>query len=502
MGSNDETELTPAVPGFAVQRLLGVGGGSAVWLMRVQRRTGRFAQLPEEVALKVPHQRQPGSAALADIRAELRAMEPLRHDHIVRTYGAVETSQGAGLLLEAYGGGPLSGVIRAEGGLSPGQLVTAAMPVAQALAHLHAQGAVHGDVSPGNILLAPDGRPALADLGEAQLLGMPRTARGTAGFLAPEHEDLIHGAGQEDPRRLEAQLAAEADVYSLGAVCWFALTGEPPAPGRERAPLSTGCPEVPPRLTALLEEALSALPEDRPTAAEFAHGLYGAARPEPLDLSAHVDDEVLPELPTRLPESRPGPLERVREGLRPRTGAAVSAILLAAGLGAGAWFWWPGAEGEAEAGAEKAAAETPGSEDPRAEDELLQAIELLGAEDVRDALEGLQTLRTAALRDPAPEPPGLYAAPESPALTAEQELMEALVREGISYSGPALQLEPVGEPLQTPEGRTAVQTRVTAQDFHSQELHTQEVVLVMERAEGRWLLYEVEEMAEPEETAG
>lgn len=534
MESNDETELTPSVPGFAVRRRLGVGGGSTVWLLRVQQRTGRFRDLPEEVALKLPRggsigkpqqgsgqeeegqqEAQGSNGRLADIRAELHAMEPLRHEHIVRVYGAVETSQGTGLLLEPYAAGSLSAVVRAEGGLSPGQLVTAATPVAQALEHLHAQGAAHGDVSPGNILLAPDGRPALADLGEAQLLGMSQSARGTEGFLAPEREDLVHDDRRlrSRARQLASRLAPEADVYSLAAVCWFVLTGEPPLPERERPPLTTLCAQAPLRLVTLLEDGLSTLPEDRPTAAEFAHDLYRAVAAEPLDLGAHVNDEVLPELPTRLPHRAPE-----RRWQRPRRSAvlAASAAVLLVALGVTAWSWWGSSEeaqdserqeGELSTeqaglpeeeglpGTEKSKTEPPDHELQAAEE---QALALLDTEDPIDALEGIARLRTAALEHAEPVAVERYTVPDSPAHEAELDLLKKLGESGTSYSGPPLEIEPItgeAEPLQDAAAQVSVEVTVTAQDFVSTHMHQQEVTLVLHRAEGRWMLYEVHELS-------
>lgn len=494
MLSNDETPQTPSVPGFAVRRLLGVGGGSAVWLLRTLGGASEHGELHGEVALKLPHA---GAGASADIRAELRAMEPLRHEHIVRTYGAVETSRGLGLLLEPYTAGPLSAVVRAEGGLTPGGLVTAATPVAQALAHLHGQGAAHGDVSPGNVLLSPEGRPALADLGDSQLLGMPSSARGTEGFLAPEREDLLHRRSQAGaPDRLEAQLAPEADVYSLAAVCWFVLTAQAPAGERDRPPLSTLCPEAPSELVALLEEGLSALPEDRPTAAEFAHGLYRCAAAEPLDLSGHVDDEVLPELPTRLPERRartwrrPGAvLRRIWGGpIRGGVAAAALGLLLAAAAG---WFWWAGGEPPAERPGQEAAGEPAGTV---GQEELARGLELLAGERPEEAVEGLAMLRTAALQAPGPEAPELYAAPGSPALQAERRLMEELAEAELSYTGETLVMEHLGEPDLTSPGQVALEVRVTAQDFRTEDVHVQQVLLILHRTDGRWLLWEVQEL--------
>lgn len=506
---DSERQPAPAVPGFSVRRLLGIGGQAAVWLVRAERRR---PGLPEELALKVPRRSSAGDAASqaepADIRAELQAMEPLRHPHIVRAYGAVPTSVGPGLLLDAYTGGALSGLIRAEGRIGPGELVTAMSPIAEAVAHLQSQGAVHGDISAGNVLLAPDGRPALADLGEAQLLGTPLSERGTPGFMAPEREDLIrgHDAGRSLSRRLASDLASEADVYSLAAVCWYALTGEAPVTGRDRPPLSALCSEAPEPLVGLLEEGLSEHPEGRPTAAEFAHDLFCAAPAQPLDLSAHVEDEVLPELPTRLPDPRDRPRAPLGRMLRSRVGVIAAACALV--LGTGGWLWWSGLESSAVQGHGEM---VQSARDGISEAEVLEALERLTAADPEQALEGIAALRTAALSEPGSDLAQVYTVEGSPALSADRELMDSLLAEEISYVGQQMEMEildadpvssaPVGEgELSEPDDglesdeEAALDVRVSAQDFHSEQLHTQEVRLILQRHGDRWLLYEVREL--------
>ncbi len=82
------------------------------------------------------------------------------------------------------------------------------MPLAQALASVHAQGLVHGDVTPANVLFAADGRPMLSDLGISRLLGSPAAeVGGTGGYLdpavvagaAPGPASDVHGLGGDLP---------------------------------------------------------------------------------------------------------------------------------------------------------------------------------------------------------------------------------------------------------------------------------------------------------------
>src|SRR5690625_45077 len=179
----------PQVPGLGMGRLLGVGGRAAVWL--VHTRTGAEprsnaevvwvnggAEVPRQLALKVPLEKPRAVMSLHSGRQELEAMLPLHHDHLVRAWGLTRTQGVPGVLLDAYPAGSLAQLLRSAGRLSAGAVVTALTPVASALDHLHLLGACHGDVSAANILLSYEGRPALADVGEAALLGMG-SAHGT-----------------------------------------------------------------------------------------------------------------------------------------------------------------------------------------------------------------------------------------------------------------------------------------------------------------------------------
>lgn len=491
----DETEITtgaehpgeqaepPAIRGMETVRLLGTGSAAVVWLVRRTgsataadvRWTAGEEELPERFALKMPREvgvQGDGPAARRRLCAELEAMRPLHHDHLVRAWGIAETQHGPGLLLDLCQAGSLYGVVGISGGLTPGEAVTVLSPVAEAVGHLHRMGAVHGDVQPSNVLLAPDGRPALSDLGEAQLLGMPRSQAGAVGFLAPEHWAEEESSGAE-----QAELACAADVYALGTLGWFALTGEAPAAGRSRPPLGTLRPEVPQAMVELLEEALSEHPEDRPTAEEFARDLWRSAEAEPLDLGDHVDDEVLPELPTRMP---PGDAPAGRSRRRRLIGAATGLVLLGA-LGWGAWSIAAGPEGMDSASAP-------------AQDPLVEAREMLTSEEAADVLPGIAQLRTAALEESDQEIIEDYAQAGSPAAEADAELLEEMAEAGLAYEGSPMTIEPLEDAGATRDSaaeEARIDVLVTATDFESGDPITQQVTLTLRREETHWLLTEV-----------
>lgn len=312
------------VSGLEVGRLLGAGGSSAVWLVEDpegqrfalkiarrrhrdeaapacpagrDRRHGRRAALPAEQLPRLTHPAADSGdprestgerSALhpaAAITEELRLLRRFAHDHLLRVHRVVETDQGPGMLMDLAPGGSLLGLLTSRGPLPVAEVVTALVPIGQVLGYLHAEGALHGDVTPGNILFTSDGRPLLGDFGTARLLGTDRRAdAGTPGFIDPTRRTAF------DPG---------ADVFALAAVAWFALTGRIPGPTEERPPLALINPEVPVTLMHLIEDGLSPDRDRRPAAGDFAATLLRAATPAPVDLVPAVHTSVLPELLTR-----------------------------------------------------------------------------------------------------------------------------------------------------------------------------------------------------------
>ena len=185
-------------------------------------------------------------------------------------------------------------MVTIRGALPLGEVVTAVTPLATALAELSAAGVVHGDVAPANVLFTDQGRPALADLSAAWLIddGWPETIVGTTGFVAPE---VIAGRPP----------TPASDVWSLGALIWYARTGGGTPPGwvgdlhwghpPAEVTVGAGSAEdvteaVGPELRPLLLRLLADDPDARPTAAEAALGIYRLAVPEPVVLVGRHPD--------------------------------------------------------------------------------------------------------------------------------------------------------------------------------------------------------------------
>lgn len=261
-------EIPPEVPGYRLTRLLGVGSTSQVW--RARRDVD-----DELVAIKV----LPGEADDEAVR-EYSLLQHAASDHVVTLHETLALDGPDGpataLVLELLAGGSLAEVVAARGHLSPGETVTVIAPIAEALAGLHDLGVVHGDLSPGNVLLDSLGRPSLADLGFSRLTGeAPADVHGTDGYVAPE---LLDGG---EPDRA-------SDVYALAALAWLCLTGSPPGHVAARLDLDSAVPEAP-ALIDTVEAGLSSDPEDRPEADELAVAVYDAVEAEPLRMISPGD---------------------------------------------------------------------------------------------------------------------------------------------------------------------------------------------------------------------
>ena len=118
---------------------------------------------------------------------EAGVLAGLDHPHVVRLHAATALADGTlALVLDLVDGGSYAAVVAARGHLHPGELVTALSPVSRAVAHLHALGVVHADLSPGNVLFTREGRPMVSDLGVARLFGeRPETLHGDRGLHRP-----------------------------------------------------------------------------------------------------------------------------------------------------------------------------------------------------------------------------------------------------------------------------------------------------------------------------
>ncbi|MDE2490212.1 MAG: serine/threonine protein kinase, partial [Elusimicrobia bacterium] len=236
-------------------KLVGRGGMGRVY-------KGRHLALDRAVAVKLVDRALGGSDARAAVLSEARAAAKLEDPRAVAVYEVGEDKGVAYLVMQWVDGESLQERVERAGPLEPKEALAAVRDIAGALAAAHAAGLVHRDVKPGNVLLAAGGAK-LTDFGLAGPVGAaPETSAGSFHFMAPEQG---YGA-PPDPR---------ADLYSLGATWYYALTGEPPFPGSaadallrhrdEAAPNPRAKrPEVTDRAAELILRLMSKDPAARP----------------------------------------------------------------------------------------------------------------------------------------------------------------------------------------------------------------------------------------------
>lgn len=271
------------VPGYAILAELGRGGMGVVY-------KAHHLKLNRVVALKmILAGRHAGPTELARFRQEAELVARLRHPNIIQIY-EVGTHEGCTYLaLEYVEGGNLA---QKTAGLPqpPRDASRLVELLARAVESAHQSGILHRDLTPSNVLLTADGAPKLTDFGIARSLGNPQemTATGailgTPGYLAPEQA-----------RASKTDLSPATDVFGLGAILYYLLTGRPPFQAattldtvlqtieREPVPPTQLQPKIPRDLEIICLKCLQKEPARRyPTAAALADDLHRFLVDEPI----------------------------------------------------------------------------------------------------------------------------------------------------------------------------------------------------------------------------
>ncbi len=207
------------IPGYLIRREIGAGGMASVYL-------ALQTSLERDVALKVM-----APALAADptfskrFLQEARMLASLAHPNIVQVYDVgVTQAQLNYFSMQYLAGGDFAQ--RVKGGISEKDLVHILEGVANALGYAHQRGYVHRDVAPGNILFDVNDTPVLTDFGIARAISQAARITsagisiGTSHYMSPEQAR----GGDVDAR---------SDLYGLGVLTWFGLTGKPPYEGSD-----------------------------------------------------------------------------------------------------------------------------------------------------------------------------------------------------------------------------------------------------------------------------
>jgi len=257
---------------YEVKEILGAGGMGVVY-----RAFDRELQEPVAIKTLRPEALAGGSAALERFKQEIRLARRIAHRNVVRTYDLGEQNGMYYLTMEYVEGTSLKQLITSRGKLPVAVTLTVGKQLCRALEVAHAEGVIHRDIKPQNIVVEPSGFLKVMDFGIARLANPPKgkglteagTSIGTPDYMSPEQ---LSGA-ELDPR---------SDLYAAGVVLFECLTGrvpfeaettwalvakhleeEPPDPRKLNA-------DVPPELAAVILKAMAKSPADRyATAAEM-----------------------------------------------------------------------------------------------------------------------------------------------------------------------------------------------------------------------------------------
>ncbi len=345
------------IPGYDIEGEIGEGAMASVYLA-TQR------SLERKVALKVMAAALAADPSFCErFLREGKTLARLSHPHTVTIHDIGNVGELYYMAMEYLPNGTLKERIAA--GLTPQQGVTLIRQIASALGYAHAQGLVHRDVKPANILFRADGTAVLSDFGIAKSLD-DRTQFTQAGFAVgtPSYMSPEQARGQE--------IDGRADLYALGVVLYEILVGKLPYSGTDAlstalAHLTEPLPELPVhhgRYQEVLRKLLAKDPAERfADAAALLRALDDLpaespeatlVRPLPIPMTfdlAGITPESI-EIPTdkpqvvRQPVVTPTQHHAVSEQRRgPVLALAAVAVAVALAIG-GASYWWLSASDE------------------------------------------------------------------------------------------------------------------------------------------------------------
>ncbi len=321
---------------------LGSGGMGVVYW-------ARDPWLDRNVAVKLVPPERLDARTEARFQREARLVAQMDHPAIVPIHDFGRHEKSLFFVMPLLAGTTLRQLIE-ERSLAPEDAVDIAVEAAEALAYSHSLGVIHRDVKPENIMVMRDGgepRVRVMDFGLAREIGGTSLSRsgglaGTPAYLSPEQ---VTGA----------RLDARTDVYSLGAVLYESLAGEPPFDGPIHSVIYRIGHDPPPRLAGrglevgddlerIVLACLSKDPDDRPAnARELASVLRSLAKRVLSGDEAAVTDEP-PVAPRTRPRTSGSPLplvgrekewRRIRERLRAALGGECHLVLLGGEAGVG-----------------------------------------------------------------------------------------------------------------------------------------------------------------------
>jgi eukaryotic-like serine/threonine-protein kinase len=266
----DQVEIGRELGQYRLGRRLGEGGMGEVFLAEhlLLRRPCAIKLIRPELACDPKH--------LSRFEREVQATATLTHPNTVQVFDYGRANDGTFYyVMEFLPGFTLDQLVKVYGPMSPSRAVHFLIQVCAALSEAHSIGLIHRDIKPGNVIVCErGGLPDCAKLLDFGLvlplanngdehLTQEGVVAGTPAYMSPEQ-----AGGQED-------IDAKSDIYSLGALAYFLMSGQPPFGNRTAVkmlaahlyeiprPLREICPDVPLELNAVVHQCLAKNRKDR-----------------------------------------------------------------------------------------------------------------------------------------------------------------------------------------------------------------------------------------------
>ena len=305
---------------YELEELVGGGGMADVY-----KATDRLLQRP--VAVKILHEQfQRDQEFIEKFHREAQAAARLSHPNIVNIYDVGVSAGEHYIVMEYVPGTTLKELIQKRGHLEPDEALAITREIAEALAHAHANGLVHCDIKPHNILMLDGAHAKVADFG---------IARAVTESTMTYSGNVIGSVHYFSPEQAKGTvITPKSDVYSLGVVLYEMLTGELPFTGEnpvsiamkhlqdEPTPVRRIDPAIPPVVEALVARMMAKDPALRPESAELVHEIEqaeamvkngtdpGAPDPFATQVLPRVSDQNAPIPPRRAARAqRPSPYD-------------------------------------------------------------------------------------------------------------------------------------------------------------------------------------------------
>ncbi len=265
---------------YTIVESIGRGGVSTVY-------RARDGELNREVAIKVLNTSTVDSVQVRRFEKEALALSRVAHPGIAAILDLIEHGNERLMVMELLQGETLDVIVRRQGPMLPVRAAALVVQALEALAYAHGEGVVHRDIKPGNLMLTDNGPLKILDFGVALIAGTdPLTEAGflvgTPAYMAPEQ---VTGA----------QVDARTDLYSMGLVFYFLVTGKSPFAGKTPAliaharidtdpvPARTHMHALPEWVEAVLARALARDPAGRyQSAGDFRQALEAGIRNDPV----------------------------------------------------------------------------------------------------------------------------------------------------------------------------------------------------------------------------